>query len=337
VTGHLGDRRLKPTIINRRRLVASAAALALAPTLARPAFADAWPTRPVHVVVPFAPGGSTDVVARIIADRLSTMWGQQAVVENRPGAGSNLGAEVVANSAPDGYTMFMGTTSLTSSRNLYRSLRYELSDLAPVTLVCTFPLLMVVPNSSPARSVAEFIAFAREKNGKVTFASPGVGTVPHLAGELLKHMAGIEMTHVPYRGDAPALTDTMAGRLDLQIGGAAMIEQVRSGQVRGLAVTTAKRSPVAPELRTVAETGVPGFDVTAWFAFFVPARTPQAIVTKMQVDTVTVLGDPAIRTKLERIGMVAAGSTPEELGAFVKSEVTKWGAVIKAASISLDE
>jgi tripartite-type tricarboxylate transporter receptor subunit TctC len=196
---------------------------------------------------------------------------------------------------------------------------------------------MLAPNSSPAKSIAEFIAFARETKGKVTFASPGVGTAPHLAGELFKQMADIEMTHVPYRGDAPALTDTMAGRVDRQIGGSAMIQQVRSGQVRGLAVTTAKRSIVAPELPTVAETGVPGFDVPAWFAFFVPARTPHAIVTKMQIDTVTALTDPVVKARLEQIGMVAAGSTPEELGAFVKSEVKKWGAVIKEANITLDE
>jgi tripartite-type tricarboxylate transporter receptor subunit TctC len=232
--------------------------------------------------------------------------------------------------------MFMGTTSLTTSRNLYRALRYELSDLAPVTLVCTFPLLLMAPNSSPAKSVAEFIALAREKKGNVTFATPGVGTIPHLAGELLKQIAGIEMTHVPYRGDAPALTDTMAGRVDLQLGGSAMIEQVRSGQVRGLAVTTAKRSQAAPELPTVAESGgLPGFDVTAWFAFFVPARTPQAIVAKMQADAVAALNDPAIKAKLDRIGMVAAGSTSEELGTFVKSEVKKWGGVIKQAHLTL--
>ena len=253
-----GECRLKTAlIIDRRRLVALAATFALAPTVSRPTFAQAWPTRPVRVIVPYAPGGSTDTVARITADRLSRTWGQQVVIENKPGAGTNIGAAAVASSDPDGYTMFIGTSSLATSRLLYRSLPYAISDLAPVTLVCTFPLLMVVPNSSPAKSVAEFIAFAREKKGRVTFASPGVGTVPHLAGELFKQISGIEMTHVPYRGDAPALADTIAGRVDLQIGGSAMLEQIRSGQVRGLAVTTAKRSQLAPELPTVAEAGFP--------------------------------------------------------------------------------
>jgi tripartite-type tricarboxylate transporter receptor subunit TctC len=323
-------------MINRRQLVALAATSALASAVIRPVFAQAWPTRPVYVVVPYAPGGSTDVVARVTAERLSRIWGQQVMIENKPGAGTNFGAEAAAKSDPDGYTMLMGTSALATTRNLYRSLRYAITDLAPVTLVCTFPFLMLVPNSSPAKSVAEFIAFARENKGKVTFASPGVGTTPHLAGELFKRMSGVEMTHVPYRGDAPALTDTMAGRVDLQIGAPAMLEQVRGGQVRGLAVTTAKRSPAAPELPTVAETGVPGFDVTGWFALFVPAKTPTAIVEKMHIDTVTALSDPVVKAKLEQVGMVVAGSTSEELAALLQFEIEKWGAVIKDAKITLD-
>jgi tripartite-type tricarboxylate transporter receptor subunit TctC len=290
----------------------------------------------VHVVVPYVPGGSTDTVARIVADRLSSMWSQQLVIENRPGAGTNIGAAAVANSDPDGYTMFVGSSSLATSRLLYRSLPYAISDLAPVTLLCTFPLLMLAPNSSPARSVATFIALAREKKGKLTFASPGVGTVPHLAGELFKQMTRIDMTHVPYRGDAPALADTIAGRVDLQIGGSAMLEQIRGGQVRGLGVTTAKRSELAAELPTVAESGVPGFDVTGWFAFFVPARTPRAILNKVHSDTVTVLNDPAAKSKLGNIGMVAAGSTPEQLAALIEAEMTKWRPVINEANIALD-
>jgi len=313
-----------------------AAAIALAPAVSRPALAQGWPARPVRIVVPYAPGGSTDTVARITGDRLSRIWGQQVLIENKPGAGTNIGAAAVASSDPDGYTIFIGTSSLATSRLLYRSLPYALSDLAPVTLVCTFPLLLLTPNSSPARSIAEFIAFARDKKGKVTFASPGVGTVPHLAGELFKQIAGIEMTHVPYRGDAPALTDTIAGRVDLQIGGSAMLEQVRSGQVRGLAVTTAKRSQLAPELPSVAEGGVPGFDVTGWFAFFVPGRTSRAIVDKIHIDTITALRDPAVKANFDNIGMVAVGSTPEELAALLTAEMEKWRPVIKQAHIALD-
>ena len=325
------------TIIDRRLFVALATTFAIAPAVGRAAFAQAWPSRrPVRIVVPYAPGGSTDTVARITADRLSSIWAQQLVIENKPGAGTNIGAAAVASSDPDGYTMFIGSSSLATSRLLYHSLPYAISDLAPVTLVCTFPLLMLVPNSSPAKSIAAFISFAREKKGKVTFASPGVGTVPHLAGELFKQITHIEMTHVPYRGDAPALADTMAGRVDLQIGGSAMLEQIRGGQVRGLGVTTAKRSKLAPELPTVAESGVPDFDVTGWFAFFVPARTPPAIVEKIHIDTVTALSNPAVNSKLENIGMVAIGSTPEELALLLETEMNKWRPVIKEANIALD-
>ena len=189
-----------PIYIRRREFGAGAASLLVAEfALASAAVAQGWPTHPVRIVVPYAPGGSTDTVARITADRLSRIWGQQVVIENKPGGGTNIAAAAVAGSDPDGYTMFIGSSSLVTSRLLYRSLPYALSDLAPVTLVCTFPLLLLVPNSSPARSVAEFIAFAKEKTGKVTFASPGVGTTPHLTGELFKQLAGIEMTHVPYR------------------------------------------------------------------------------------------------------------------------------------------
>ncbi len=323
-------------IIDRRRFVALAAMSAFTPAVSRPAFAETWPAHPVRIVVPYAPGGSTDTVARITGDRLSTIWGRQVFIENRPGGGTNLAAAMVAGSDPDGYTMFIGSSSLATSRLLYRTLPYALSDLAPVTQVCTFPLLMLVPNSSPAKSLTQFISFAKEKKGKVTFASPGVGTVPHLAGLLFNQLAGIEMTHVPYRGDNPALTDTIAGRVDLQIGGSALVEQIRGGQVRGLAVTTAQRSKLVPELPTVAEAGFRDFDVAGWFAFFVPARTPPEIIEKIHVDTVAAVRDPAVRTKFENIGMVAAGSTPKELAVILKAEFDRWSPVIKQANIALD-
>jgi tripartite-type tricarboxylate transporter receptor subunit TctC len=323
-------------MIDRRRLMALAASVPFAPLASRPAFAQAWPKRPVRIIVPYAPGGATDVVTRIVADWLSRAWGQQAVVENKPGAGTNLAAALVAGSDPDGYTIFTGTPSLATTRLLYRSLPYSLSDLAPVSTICTFPLLMLAPPSSPAKTIPEFVAFAKQNKGSVTYASPGVGTTPHLAGELFKRMAGIEMIHVPYRGDAPGLTDTIAGRVSLQIGGSAMLEQVRSGQVRGLAVTTAQRSPLAPELASVAEAGFPGFDVGGFFAFFVPAKTPRAIIDKIQADTVAAVHDPAVKAKFDKIAIVPFGSTPEELAAVLKAETEKWTPVVREAKISLD-
>jgi tripartite-type tricarboxylate transporter receptor subunit TctC len=323
-------------MIDRRRFAALAATFALAPAVSRPASADTWPTRAVRVIVPYAPGGSTDVVTRITAEWLSRTWREQAVVENKPGAGTNLAAAYVASSDPDGYVMLTGTSALATTRLLYRSLPYSLSDLAPVSIICTFPLLILAPTSSPAKSIPEFIAFAKQNRGHVTYASPGVGTAPHLVGEMFKQLAGIEMTHVPYRGDAPALTDTIAGRVDMQIGGPAMLEQVRSGQVRALAVATAQRSPLAPDLPTVAEAGFPGFDASGFFAFFVPGKTPRAIIDKIHADTVAAVHDPAVKTKFEKIGMVAFGSTPEELAAALKAETEKWGPVIKEAKISMD-
>ena len=323
-------------MIDRRRLVQLAASIPFASLASRPAFAQAWPKRSVRVIVPYAPGGSTDVVTRITADRLSSIWDQQAVVENKPGASTNLAAALVAHSDPDGYTMLTGTSALALTRLLFRSIPYSLSDLAPVAMICSFPILLLVPTSSPAKTVPEFIALAKKNKGHVTFASPGVATAPHLAGEMLKQMAGIDMTHVPYRGDAPALTDTIAGRVDLQIGGPAMLEQARSGQVRALAFASAKRSPLEPELPTVAEAGFPDFDVSGFFAFFVQAKTQRAIIDKINADTVAAVRDPAVKAKFEKIGMVAVGSTPEELGAALKAETERWGPVIKEAKISLD-
>ena len=211
--------------------------------LAGAARAQTWPARPVRLVVPYAPGGPTDAVARLVADQLSKLWAQQIVIENRGGAGTNIGAEAVARSDPDGYTMLVGSAALAVNRNLYRSLSYDaVADFAPVSLVCGFSFFMVVPASSPARSVKEFIAFAKENRGKVTFASPGTGSPPHLGGELFKSMTGIEMTHVPYRGAGPALNDLFAGRVDVIFVSGTATEQIKGGKLRGLAFSGTSRS-----------------------------------------------------------------------------------------------
>jgi tripartite-type tricarboxylate transporter receptor subunit TctC len=223
------------------------------------------------------------------------------------------------------------------NRALYRTLGYDaIADFAPVTLICSFAFFMCVPNSSPAKSVKEFIAYAKEKQGKLTYATPGVGTPPHMAGELFKRMAGIEMTHVPYRGAGPAYNDLIPGRVDLLFASGVALDLIRSGQVRGLAISSAGRNPAAPELPSVAEAGLPGFDVSSWFGFFVPARTAPDIVRKMSTDTAAALADPAARGRLVQLGYTVIGSTAEGLRAHLQSEIDKWGPVIKEAGIRID-
>ena len=327
-------------MISRRRLIGLSAAAALAPVAGRrAAFAQAWPTRVVRLIAPFPAGGGTDAVGRIIAGRLSEIWGQQVVTENRGGAGSNIGIEAAARSDPDGYTLLIASLPLAVNRFIYPSLGYDaIADFAPVSLICTYPNVMAVPNSSPAKSVRQFIDYANANRGKITFASSGIGTSPHLSGELFKRMAGIEMTHVPYRGVAPAMNDLIPGRVDVMFnttGG--LMPQVRAGQVRGLAVTTAERFPTAPDLPTVAESGLPGFNVSSWYAFLVPAKTPPDIVWKIHTDTIAALSDPTVKIRLQELGVLVIGSTPAELARHLKSEMEKWEPVIKAAGISIRE
>jgi len=298
---------------------------------------QAWPVRFVRLVVPLAPGGPTDLVARLLGEPLSKSWGQQVVIENKPGAGGNLAAEAVARSDPDGYTILFATSSLAVNRVLYRSLGYDpIADFAPVAHLTTFPYFMFVPNSSPAKSVRELIALAKANPGKLTLASPGTGSAPHLAGELFKHMAGIEMTHVPYRGAGPVLNDLIPGRVDLYFASGALLENMRAGQIRALAVTGSQREPAAPELPTVAESGVPGFAATSWHAVLVPARTPPQIIKRINGDVIAALADTAVRRRLEHDGYRIVGSTPEELATLLRSDIEKWGPVVKAAGITID-
>jgi tripartite-type tricarboxylate transporter receptor subunit TctC len=299
-----------------------------------------WPTRFVRLIVPFPPGGGTDNIARVVATKISEIWGKQMVVENRGGASTNIGTEAVVRAEPDGYTMLLQSMPLAVNRFLLPSLNYDpIADLAPVSMLCDYSNVMVVPNSSPAHSVQEFIDHAKANRGKITFASSGHGTSVHLSGELFKRMAGIEMVHVPYRGAGPAFNDLIPGRVDVMFNNiGAVLPLIRGGKLRGLAVTTAKRAPAAPELPTIAESGVPGFDVSSWYGFFVPARTPPGIIRQMHSDTVAALADPEVKTVLEQnLGVVVVGSTPQELAAFLKSEMDKWGPVIRDAGIRLEQ
>jgi tripartite-type tricarboxylate transporter receptor subunit TctC len=324
-------------MITRRRLIAASATAALAPGLLAHAQTrdGSWPSRHVRLIVPFPPGGGTDAVGRILSARLAEIWGQQMVIENRGGGGSNVGNEAAARSQPDGYTILFAAFPFATNQFLYSKLPYDpVADFAPITLIGTFPNILVVPNTSPAKSVSEFVAYAKANRGDVTFGSSGIGTSPHLNGELFKRMTGIEMTHVPYRGAGPAITDLIPGRLTMMFNtSGSLMPHVKSGRLRALAVSSGKRFSAVPELPTVAESGVPGFDVSSWYGLLAPAKTPPAIVSKMNADAVNVLREPQIRQRLEGLGLEVAGSTPGEFSAFIKAEMAKWGPVIKAANI----
>jgi tripartite-type tricarboxylate transporter receptor subunit TctC len=326
-------------MLDRRQFTRLASASALAPTICGNAFAQAWPTRNIRLIVPFTPGGGIDAIGRILGARLSEIWGQQVVVENKPGAGGNIASELVARSAPDGYTLYITAGGLAVNRYLFASINYDpIADFAPVTLICLFPNLLVVPTSSPFRSVGELLAHARANPGKLSYMSPGYGSSPHMSAELFKSMAKVDITHVPYRGASPGYTDLLAGRVDLSFAVMASgLPLVQSGQLRALGVTTAVRQPTAPDVPAIAEAGVPGYDTSSWFAFFVPAKTPPAIVRRMHADTVGVLAEPAIKAKLDKMGVIIVGSTPEALGAHLKEEMDKWAPVIKAANIRVTE
>ncbi len=306
---------------------------------ARPALRIAanWPNRVVRLVCPVAPGGSIDAVTRLLAGRLAELWRQQVVVENRTGGSNNIAAEAVARAEPDGYTILAAPASLATASLLFPALGYDpVADFVPVSLIGTYPNIMVVPISSPAHSVKEFIAHAKANPGRISYASGGYGSSLHLAGELFKRMTAIEMTHVPYRGAAPAFNDLIPGRIDVMFNLiSSSLPLVRSGQIRGLAVATLERVAVAPELPTISEAGVPGFDVSSWIGLFVPARTAPSIVGRIQADTVAALDEPATRRSLEDMGVVVVGSTAAQLRARFEADMAKWSPIIKQAGISI--
>jgi tripartite-type tricarboxylate transporter receptor subunit TctC len=307
--------------------------------LACGAHAQTWPSRHVRLIVPYPAGGGADAIARVVGAKLSELWGQQALIENRGGAGGNIASDAAAHSPPDGYTLYLAGEFLASNAFLYPKLSYDpTADFAPVSLVVQYPTVIVVPNSSPARTLPEFIAYAKASATTLTFATAGHGTGSHLVGELFKRTAGIELTHVPYRGAAPALQDLIPGRVDSFFNNIApVIPLMQQGQLRALAITTAKRVPAAPDVMTFAESGLPGFDVSGWYAFYFPARTPAEIVRKAHADTVAALSDPKVKRRLEDLGLFVVGSTPEALAAYHKAETERWGPIIKAAGITIRE
>ena len=328
-------------MLTRRNMIALSAVQALAPNfLIRDGFAQTpnagYPTKPVRIIVPVAAGGPTDIVARIVAEKLSPMWGQQVFIENKPGAGNNLGVEYVAKSDPDGYTVLFDPGSIASNTSLYRKLSYDaIADFAPVSLVTRVDYFMFVPNSSPAHSLREFVDYVRSRPSQLTMASPGTGSPPYLAEMLFLQMADLKMTHVPYRGAAPAFIDLIPGRVDCYFGSGTLLSYSRSGQVRLLASTGPTRNAATPDVPAIAE-HVPGYEVVSSQALFVPARTDPEIVRKINADTKTVLADPAIRDKLAETGYAAKSSSPEELGALLKAEIAQWSTLAKSMGITLD-
>ena len=300
--------------------------------------AQGWPSKPVRFVVPFPAGGSTDVVGRLIAEHLRQSLGQTFVIDNRAGAGGTTGSDAVAKAAPDGYTMLIGTSSTHAiAASLYGKLPYDqVKDFAPVTLLGSATILLVVHPSVPAKSVPELIALAKARPNSLDFASSGNGGVSHLTGEYFKSLAGIEMQHVPYKGDTPMIIDLVAGRVALAFGTAvAFLPYVQKGALNALAVTNAKPSPLAPNLPAVAQT-LPGFEALQWFGILMPAGVPNEIVAKLNGEIVKILRLPEIRERFQSMGIEIAGNTPDQFAAFMRLETAKWGRIVKESGAKID-
>jgi tripartite-type tricarboxylate transporter receptor subunit TctC len=322
---HLGRRTLGAL------LLASAAA---------PAMAQAWPSRPIRIVVPFPPGGSTDLLARRLAERMGPRLGQTVLVENRPGAGGTTGADLVAKSAPDGHTLLVGVTGSNAiAASLFPNLPYDpVRDFAPVSRLVAAPLILVVNPQHPARDVAGFIAAARAATATpITYATPGNGTSMHLTGELFAQTARVPLTHVPYRGSAQATTDLIAGQVQSAFADFLVsLPHVREGRLRAIAVTSAARHPLLPEVPTIAESGLPGFEALSWQGLFAPAGTPVPILARLHAGVVDALAAPEIREPFAQQGFVVAASAPEDFASFIRAEVEKWRAVVRAGNITVN-
>lgn len=300
------------------------------------AIAQPYPSKPVRVLVGLAPGGGTDTYARIISGKLSETLGEQFVVDNRPSAGGNVAGELAAHAVPDGYTLLVATPTSVINAHLFRNLRYDvLKDFAPVVQLVNSQFVLSVRSSVPVNSVKDLIAFARSQAGKLSYASSGVGSSNHLAGELFKTMAGVEMAHVPYKGAGPALSAVLAGEVGVIFSSSAsVLGHAKAGRVRMLAVTGPKRTPIMPDIPTIAESGVPGYSVTGWYGFVVPARTPKTVISLLNKATNDAL--PGLRERYASLGADISGGTPAEFGAFLKEEHEKWGRVVKLSGARVE-
>jgi tripartite-type tricarboxylate transporter receptor subunit TctC len=303
------------------------------------AFAAEYPTRPVNLVVAFTPGGPSDVLARILGKKLEQLLGQPFVIENRPGAGGNVAAEQVARAAPDGHTLLNGNNSiLATNAALYKNIGFDpVADFAPIALIGSQANILVVNPALPAKTMAELIALAKAKPGTINFASSGHGAAAHLAGELFKTEAKIDIVHVPYKGAAPALQDVIAGHVQMMFATAAsVVGHIQSGQVRALAVTTPRRTAVLPDIATVDELGIKGFDATTWHGLVAPSKTPKDVVATLHRALTQVLNDAGVRKQLGDLGVDIMGGTPDEFAAYIKSEIPKWTAIVKASGATLE-
>ena len=316
------------------RIVLAVLAASLAATAAQ---AQTWPSKPVRYVVPFPPAGATDILARIMAEKLSGPFGQSVVVENRPGAAGNVGTEFVAKSPPDGYTILQLTVAQSISATLYEKLNYGLEkDLIPVAMIALVPNVMIVNPSVPAKSVAEFVALARSRPGRINFASSGSGTSIHMSAEMFKMLTGVNIVHIPYKGSGPALADLMGGQVDVMFDNlTSSIGLIRSGKLRALAVTTSTRYQELPDVPTVQET-VPGYEATAWFGIVAPAGTPREVVMRINGEVNRALAHADVKEKLAQQGALARSWTPEEFGSFIHNEVVKWAKVVKASGAKVE-
>ena len=307
--------------------------------LATPAAAQTYPVKPVRLVVPFPPGGSLDFAGRLIAQKLTEMWGQSVVVENKPGAGGNIGADLVAKAPADGYTILLGALSTHAvNPSLYAKMPYDAAkDFAPITLIAVTPNVLVVNANSPVQNVKEFIAYTKANPGKLSFGSGSNGSAGHLAGELYKVETGTDAVHIPYKGGAPATQALMAGDTQFMFDNLAnAMAQVKGGKLRALAVTTAKRSALAPELPTMAEAGLPGFDISTWYGLFAPTGTPPAIVAKWNVDVTRILNMPDVRARFVADGAEPAPNSPEQFAQFIAAELTKYARIVKVSGAKVD-
>jgi tripartite-type tricarboxylate transporter receptor subunit TctC len=313
------------------------AVLLLAPA-SRAESAPPYPTKPIRMVVPFAPGGSNDIMARLVGQAYAESMGQQVVIDNRPGASGVIGCEIVAKAPADGYTLLMMSLTLVVNPSLYRKLPFDTEkDLLPITLVASAPLMLVVHPSLPATSVQELIAHARKNPGRLNFGSGGPGTTPHLAGEMLKTMAGLQITHVPYKGGGPALADLVGGQIQFMLENIpSTLPFAQSGKLRALAVTSVKRSPLVPDLPTLDESGVKGYELVGWNGLFAPAGTPPAVTTRLYEETRKALRRTDVRNRLATLGAEGVGSTPEEFRAFITTEMRKWSRVVREAGLKAE-